>query len=249
MSNLNRSTAVPAFYNQEPGTPLPLPPMLTDQLELFSCVCHSTMLIANEILPSRICTVVPSTQRIKQPQVKDTPEFKLAMQLFKNDCSSSPYSKRVSHSHSQIPTPSDPSSSSDSASDSGSSTLTESLLEESKIPKPPGKPGHLGHGGYTLQEALDWNPKAYTKFKKFMHHLIDEHLNMTKCTSSQNHALLKIVHDKAVDAFPDLENYSGYWLLNDMIMMHLKYTLGHARQKEAKEAKLGVGKTKTKIKK
>ncbi|KAG2068682.1 hypothetical protein BDR04DRAFT_1119650 [Suillus decipiens] len=210
MSNLNRSTTVPAFYDQEPGAPPPLPPMLTDQLKLFSCAHHLTMHIADEILPSRISTVIPSTQCIKQPQ---------------------------------MPTPSD------SVSDSGSLTLTESLSEESKIPKPPGKPGYPGHGGYTLQKALDWNPKAYTKFKKFMHHLIDKHLNMTKCTSSQNHVLLKIVRDKAVNAFPDLENYSGYWLLNDMIMMCLKYTLGCARQKEAKEAKLGVGKIKTKIKK
>lgn len=165
MSNLNKSTAVPAFYDQEPGAPPPLPPMLTDQLELFSCARHSTMLIADEILPSRISTVVPSTQRIKQPQVKDTPEFKLATRPFKNDRSSSPYSKRVSRSHSQMPTPSNSSSSSDSASDSGSSTSTESLSEESKIPKPPGEPGRPGRGGYTLQEALDWNPKAYTKFK------------------------------------------------------------------------------------
>ncbi|KAG2361722.1 hypothetical protein BDR07DRAFT_1485604 [Suillus spraguei] len=122
-----------------------------------------------------------------------------------------------------MPTPSDSSSSSDSALDSGSLTLTESLSEESKIPKPP-----------------DWNPKAYTKFKKFMYYLIDEHFNMTKCASSQNHVLLKIMCDKAVNTFPDLENYSGYWPLNDMIMIHLKYTLGHARQKEAK---FGVGKT------
>lgn len=168
MSNLNRSTVVPAFYDQEPGAPPPFPPMLTDQLELFSCARHSTMLVTDEILPSRISTVVPSTQRIKQPQLKDTPEFKLAMRPFnlKNDRSSSPpYSKRVLRSHSQTPIPSDSSGSLDSASDSGSSTSTESLSEESKIPKPPGEPGRPGRGGYTLQEALDWNPKAYTKFK------------------------------------------------------------------------------------
>lgn len=165
MSNLNRSTAVPAFYDQEPGAPPPFPPMLTDQLELFSCARHSTMLVADEILPSRISTVVPSTQRIKQPQLKDTPEFKLGTRLFKNDRSSPPYSKRVSRSHSQTPIPSDSSSSLDSASDSGSSTSTESLSEEPKIPKPAGEPGRPGRGGYTLQEALDWNPKAYNKFK------------------------------------------------------------------------------------
>jgi hypothetical protein len=61
--------------------------------------------------------------------------------------------------------PSDSSSSLGSMSDSDSSTLTENLLEDSKIPKPPGEPGCPGHGGYTLNEALDWNPRAYAKFK------------------------------------------------------------------------------------
>jgi len=61
--------------------------------------------------------------------------------------------------------PSDSSSSLGSMSDSDSSTLTENLSEDSKIPKPPGKPGRPGHGGYTLNGALDWNPKAYAKFK------------------------------------------------------------------------------------
>ncbi|KAG1738819.1 uncharacterized protein EDB91DRAFT_1082540 [Suillus paluster] len=154
---LNKSNAVPAFCDKEPGAPPPFPPMLMDQLELFGSTHHSTMLIADEILPSRISTVVPPTQHIKHPQLKDTlvPEFKLAVQLFKNDHSSSPYSKKpfeCSHSHSQMPMPSD---SLDSASDSGSLTLTESLSEDSKIPKPPGEPGHPGHGGCTLHKALD----------------------------------------------------------------------------------------------
>ncbi|KAG1885139.1 hypothetical protein F4604DRAFT_1918802 [Suillus subluteus] len=251
MPNLNRSNAVPAFYDQEPGAPPPFPPMLTDQLKVFGSAHRSTMLVADEILPSRISTVVPSTQHIKHPQLKETlvPEFKLATRPFKNDHSSSPYTKRVlfecSRSHSQTPTPSD--SSLDSASDSGSSS-TESLSEDSKIPKPPGEPGRPGRGGYTLHEALDWNPKAYAKFKKSTHHLIEEHLDTTKCASSQNHALLKIVRDKAVDAFPDLENYTGYWPLNDMIMMRLKYTSGRARQKEATMA-AGKSKIKTKTKK
>ncbi|KAG2343150.1 hypothetical protein BDR05DRAFT_948537 [Suillus weaverae] len=114
-----------------------------------------------------------------------------------------------------------------------------------QIPKPPGEPGCPGRGGYTLNEALDWNPRAYAKFKhqKFMQNLIEEHLDMTKCTSSKDHALLRVVCDKAVDAFLDLENYEGFWLLNDMIMMCLKYTSGHARQRKAR---MVVGKSKSK---
>lgn len=92
-----------------------------------------------------------------------------------------------------------------------------------------------------------------------MQNLIEEHLDTTKCASSQDHALLRVVRDKvsrpqmaivrefiifqAVDAFPDLENYEGFWPLNDMIMMRLKYTSGRARQKKAR---MVVGKSKTK---
>ncbi|KAG2140901.1 uncharacterized protein EDB93DRAFT_1105818 [Suillus bovinus] len=127
--------------------------------------------------------------------------------------------------------PSESLSSLESMSDSCSSTSNESLSDDSKIPKPPGEP--------------DWNPRAYAKFKrqKLMQNLIEEHLNTTKCASSQDHALLRVVCDKAVDAFPDLENYEGFWPLNDMIMIRLKYTSGRARQKKAR---MVVGKSKTK---
>jgi hypothetical protein len=92
-----------------------------------------------------------------------------------------------------------------------------------------------------------------------MHNLIEEHLDTTKCASSQDYALLKVVRDKvsrpqmaivrefiicqAVNAFPDLENYRDFWPLNDMIMMCLKYTSGRARQKKAR---MVVGKSKSK---
>ncbi|KAG2339634.1 hypothetical protein BDR05DRAFT_1003142 [Suillus weaverae] len=232
--------AVCPFYNQEPGAPPPLPPMLTDQLELFGA--HSStmlMLTADKILH-------PKASHVQLNQLMDTPEFKLGTWLSKNtDYFSSPYSKRVSfeHSHSQTPMPSDSSDSIDSVSDSGSSTSATSLSEDSKIPKPPDEPGHLGRGGCTLHETLNWSPKAYVKFKKFMHHLVEEHLDTTKCASSQSPVLLKCVHNKAVDAFPNMYNYSGFCPVNDMVMMRLKYTSGHARQKEARMAS---GKNKSK---
>jgi hypothetical protein len=109
-------------------------------------------------------------------------------------------------------TPSDPSGSFDLVSDNGS--FTSIVSEDSKIPKPHGEPGRPGRGGYTLQEALDWSPKVYVKFKvsnafsrggissthehlkKCMHHLMDEHLDMTKCISSQSPVLLGIVRNK-----------------------------------------------------
>ncbi|KAG2045535.1 hypothetical protein BDR06DRAFT_1015549 [Suillus hirtellus] len=239
----NKINTVSPFYDQEPGAPPPFPPMLTDQLELFDSAHRSTMLVADEILPSKISAIDPPMQ-LKGTLV---PESKLAARPFKND--PSPYSKRVSFERSRSnsrtprPMPSDSLSSLDSMSDSGCSTSTESLSDNSKIPKPPGEPGRPGRGGYTLNEALDWNQKAYAKFKKFMHNLIEEHLDTTKCASSQDYALLKVVRDKAVDAFPDLENYRDFWPLNDMIMMRLKYTSGRARQKKAR---MVVGKSKSK---
>ncbi|KIK35120.1 hypothetical protein CY34DRAFT_28275, partial [Suillus luteus UH-Slu-Lm8-n1] len=238
----NKTLTVSAFYDQEPGAPPPFPPMLTDQLELFDSAHRSTMLVADEILPSKISALDPPHTQLKDTVV---PESKLAAQPFKID--SSLYSKKVlferSRSNSRTPMPSESLSSLESMSDSCSSTSNESLSDDSKIPKPPGEPGRPGRGGYTLNEALDWNPRAYAKFKKLMQNLIEEHLDTTKCASSQDHALLRVVRDKAVDAFPDLENYEGFWPLNDMIMMRLKYTSGRARQKKAR---MVVGKSKTK---
>ncbi|KAG2106842.1 hypothetical protein BD769DRAFT_1393097 [Suillus cothurnatus] len=183
----NTMKPVSSFYNQEPGAPPPFPPMLTDQLELF------------ENSPSQASTIVPPI-----PAPKGMPETTLAAPSSKTNCCFLPYQKRVSPEQffPWSPIYSDSSNSIDLVLDSGLSTSAMSQSEDSKIPKPPGKPSHPGQGGYTLQESLNWSPKAYTK-------------------------------SKAVDTFPDLDNYSGCWPVNDIIMMHLKYMLGHARQKEA----------------
>ncbi|KAG6369655.1 hypothetical protein JVT61DRAFT_14154 [Boletus reticuloceps] len=120
-------------------------------------------------------------------------------------------------------------SSLDAASDSD--TLS-TLPDDSKIPKPQGEPGRPGCGGYTLESTLDWNHNAYT----ITYRLIDEHLDTTKCASAQSPALIKVVRNKAMVAFPDLENYSNVWPVNDMIMMRLKYTSSRARRCEIKAA-------------
>ncbi|KAG1836202.1 hypothetical protein DFJ58DRAFT_735128 [Suillus subalutaceus] len=126
------------------------------------------------------------TDEILPPKPKNTlaPDFKLVARPSKNTDRLSRCTQR------------------ESLLNSDSSTSAASLSEDSKIPKPPGEPSHPGRGGYTICEALDWSPKAYSKFK-------------------------------AVNAFPNLENYSKFWPVDDMIMMRLKYTLGRARQKEA----------------
>jgi hypothetical protein len=162
----NTPKTVPAFYDPEPGAPPLFPPMLTDQLELFGKDNHRpTTLIADKILVPKVSIVAPTTKPLSTP----APEFKIAKRPLKHfESASSPYPKKVAFmsSRSQTPMPSDLNGSSDSLSDSGSSSSSSmNLLENSKIPKPIGEPGHPGRGGYTLDEALDWNPKTYGKFK------------------------------------------------------------------------------------
>ncbi|KAG2361869.1 hypothetical protein BDR07DRAFT_1485330 [Suillus spraguei] len=77
---MRSTTVVPPFYDSEPGAPPPLPPMLTDQLEL----------------------IIPTA---KASSSTPAPEFKLAKQMRKHsDRSSSPYTKKATsnstHPHS-----------------------------------------------------------------------------------------------------------------------------------------------------
>ncbi|KAI6154904.1 hypothetical protein BKA82DRAFT_4347971 [Pisolithus tinctorius] len=69
----------------------------------------------------------------------------------------SPYLKKApSQVHSE--STSTPSTSSDEEEVvSSDNDLTSSIQSELKVPKPPGEPGHLGRGGYTLETALNWS--------------------------------------------------------------------------------------------
>ncbi|KAG1728473.1 hypothetical protein EDD22DRAFT_961037 [Suillus occidentalis] len=225
----NTSNAISPFYDQEPSAPPPFPPMLTDQLELFANVHHPTMLIADEILAPKASSIVAAVRT--SPVF--TPEMKLAKCSHKRGHRhSSLYPKRVARTRSFVThTSSDSLGSLNSSSNGDSSTSAVPLSEHSKIPKPPGEPGRPGRGGYTLHEALNWSPVTYTKFKKYMHGLIDIHLETTKSSSAQSPVLLKIVRLKAANEFPELEKYTNLWPVNDMIMSRLKYTSGCARQK------------------
>jgi len=71
---------------------------------------------------------------------------------------------------------------SEASSDNESTSST--LSDDSKIPKPQGKPGRLGHGGYTLETTLNWNHKAFVKFKVgfiFVHSTVVQS-NLKDCT-------------------------------------------------------------------
>jgi hypothetical protein len=45
----------------------------------------------------------------------------------------------------------------------------ESDSDDEQIPKPSGKAGRPGRGGYNLEDALDWDPKDFAKLKVFIH--------------------------------------------------------------------------------
>ncbi|KAG1847810.1 uncharacterized protein F5891DRAFT_1194422 [Suillus fuscotomentosus] len=236
----NTSNAISPFYDQEPGAPPPFPPMLTDQLELFCKIHRPTTLIADEILAPKASSIITTVGT--SPTC--APKLKLTKRSHKRGHRSSPYSKEVARtcSRSMTPISSDSPGSSNSSSNGDSSTPVVPLPEDLKIPKPPGEPGRPGRGGYTLYEALNWSPKAYAKFKKHVHNLIDDHLETAKCSSAQSPALLKVVRNKAVSEFPELEKYINLWPVNDMIMSRLKYTSGRARRKLVEMA---VGKSKS----
>ncbi|KAI6123811.1 hypothetical protein EDD16DRAFT_1517769 [Pisolithus croceorrhizus] len=179
--------SITPFYNNDSAAPPPFPTMLTDQLELFGRTSNSKSsgLLADEVLT--LAHTLSSKKRAP------------------------------SQARSASSTPSNSSEEERAGSSDDESTSSTQSAEALKIPKPPGEPGHPGRGGYTLETALDWNQKAYSKFKvshtKHMHALINEHLDTAKCLSAQDPALLKVVRQKAVDKFPDLEDYSNCWPL------------------------------------
>ncbi|KAF8588019.1 hypothetical protein K439DRAFT_1613784 [Ramaria rubella] len=105
------------------------------------------------------------------------------------------------------------------------SSESEAESDSKKIPKPIGEPGRPGQGGYNLEEAINWDVLRFKKFKKCIHCLVANYLDLTKSFANQSTHLLGI----AVNEFPELENYSGCWPATDLIKMCLKYTPVHSR--------------------
>ena len=162
------------FYDNNPSTPLP------DHMELFSGVHHPTTLLADEVLcpagldtvtsPVKITTVGTSEWPPHQPRSRHAtpaPEFR-PPKLPHSTASQTPYPRRVASrratSVSSERTRDTTADSSSEASSDNESTLS-TLSDDSKIPKPQGEPGRPGCGGYTLEATLNWNHKAYAKFK------------------------------------------------------------------------------------
>ncbi|KIJ59453.1 hypothetical protein HYDPIDRAFT_33144 [Hydnomerulius pinastri MD-312] len=169
--------AILLFFNDTTAPP-PFPPLLTYQLELFSNGHHSSGLLVDEVLSPGSGNLTPAVKvktDLERPQKPAlAPKFKVVTCLLKPTHHLSPYSNKSSSKESE--------QSSETSSDTESTVSA--LSEASKIPKPPGEPGQPGRGSYNLKTALDWNHKTYMKFKKFTHHLVDDHLNVMKCSSA-----------------------------------------------------------------
>jgi hypothetical protein len=79
-----------------------------------------------------------------------------------------------------------------------------------------------------------------------VYHLIDDHLDTTKCYSGQALASLEVVRSavraffsshiiltyaiQAANKFPDIDNYCGRWPVTDLIKLHLKNTSSKHRK-------------------
>ncbi|KAI6004947.1 hypothetical protein EDD15DRAFT_2359879 [Pisolithus albus] len=248
---------IPPFFNDNTAAPPPFPPMLTNQLELYGNTSHSCLLtdkVNNTVTTNTVTTAITISKDKPTQRLRTTRSSSPYMKKVTATRSSLPYAKKVtfsrrsqtrspSHalSHASMVSTSEESDCSSESDNDDNDDTSSMLSEDSKIPKPPGEPGHPGRGGYNLEIALDWNQKSFAKLKKLTHHLINEHLNITKCASAQNPALINVIRTKAIDAFPDLEAYSNCWPINDIIMMRLKYTSSHAWHKEIEMA-AGKGK-------
>ncbi|KAG1770580.1 hypothetical protein EV702DRAFT_1202351 [Suillus placidus] len=199
----NTSKAVSPFYEWGPGAQTPFPSMLMDQLNLCGQIYWIT-LVAKEILSPKASPVIPAA-RASPPL---TPEFPLAKRSHRtSDRFASPYPMRVARTCSQ-------------------STV---FLESPACSMPPSE---SGHGGYKLYDVLNWSPKAYAKFKKYMHDVINNDLETKLSASAQSPEQFEIVQNKAAGEFPDLQNYVNLWQIDDIILTRLKYTSQRARQKE-----------------
>ncbi|PIL28286.1 hypothetical protein GSI_09574 [Ganoderma sinense ZZ0214-1] len=120
-------------------------------------------------------------------------------------------------------------------SDSDSTDSSESASEsqddaDMKIPKPSGEVGRPGRGGYSLEQVLNWNPRRMSEFKKMINKLVGECLDPTRSVSGQSLSRVALLRDKALNKFPELDQYENLWPVTDAVKQQLKYTSSKARK-------------------
>jgi hypothetical protein len=188
------TTPCAPFY--EPGAPPPPIPLLTAQTDLLDNAFRPTTLVNTETLPRGLARASPArTNQITHQRHVQIPSNTRIR------------ARAASPSPSQSALDSDASDLSDSSELSGSDSSDES--DDGTIPKPLGEAGRPGRGGYTLEIALEWNPKAFKKLRvrqlqnyttssdgvsqTYVHDLTEDHLDTTKCYSGQSLQSLRVV--------------------------------------------------------
>ncbi|KAF8591805.1 hypothetical protein K439DRAFT_1611073 [Ramaria rubella] len=209
------SKMVAAFF--DPGAP-PLPlPLLTSQTDLFYNVNHLPTIVAHEELVamhhykplSPVLDHLPTAeQRIENEKKNYVKSNARTLQTHAIGGGGNDGDDDDRHS----------SSTSDVKSDSSDDS------DEGKIAKPAGEPGRPGRGGYNLEVAVNWEASAFSRLKKCVYHLVENHLDTTKSYANQRINLLRIVCMAALEDFPELVNYHGCWPVMDLVKMCLKYT-------------------------
>ena len=127
---------IPPFY--ESGTPPPTLPILIAHTEVGNIERPNKLLAQEEL----------GTGRASKSASNTTHRF-------------TPYPKK----HSQSLTPKHQGVTSESESDRASESDSDSASEDYLIPKPDGEVGRPGRGGYSLEQALRWEHKKYSKVK------------------------------------------------------------------------------------
>lgn len=151
------ATPYKPFY--EPGAPPPALPLLTTQTDLLHNPFRPTTLLDAETLPKA------GPMRAKHPPGANQATYQRHVRFASHAGSGSSPSPGAAAA-SAASEDEDDSSSESSASDASESSESESSADvDGLIPKPPGEPGRPGRGGYTLEVALGWNPKAFKKLK------------------------------------------------------------------------------------
>ena len=150
----------------EPNAPPPPLPLLTCQTDFSYARCSPTVTVAEEtvdmkttLLKRSIRKCNSSVARSPSPYVKPTNETKRQL-AFANPATSSNDNARSELSDTSL---SDLPDSADTRSQSSSMNTDDEL-----IPKPDGEAGRPGRGGYNLEKALNWSPKAFRKLQVFM---------------------------------------------------------------------------------
>ncbi|KAI6043422.1 hypothetical protein EDC04DRAFT_2600281 [Pisolithus marmoratus] len=249
-----KSQSVPAFYNNEPH----LLPLLTSQVELVclpvQCMCITasesmtlTVLSQNNV-EARAKTARVTTPRVQMPSAEarvtiprattarmKMPRVMTPIAQISRGQTPEPTGKQRSTTMENLQSNSEHLEGSPAPSQSSLSSLESELTQGDKNPKPSGEVGQPGHGGYNLEEQLNWGADSFKSLKQFVNKAIRKHLDTTKCQSQQDHKVLDTVcdlHTQAMAKFPDLESFEKCWPVLDLIQMCLKYLSSRAQLKK-----------------